>query len=122
MNNTELGKKGETVAVEYLKKKGYNILYLNFRYRRLEIDIVAEIHNVLVIIEVKTKSSQNIAPPESKVDNKKILNIVNATDKYINKFNVDMPVRFDIITIVGKIPNIKIEHIENAFRAPLTSY
>ena len=53
--NSSLGKKGESLAVKYLKERGYTIVETNFRYERAEIDVIAKEKNVLVFVEVKTR-------------------------------------------------------------------
>lgn len=117
--HNELGMEGESVAVEYLKKKGYMILHTNWHSGQYELDIVARTRDELVIIEVKTRSPGSPAVPESAVDKRKIRNIVAAADRYIRKFDVGLPARFDIITLIGNAPNFETDHIEGAFLAPV---
>ncbi len=110
-----LGNKGEETAIAFLKKKGYQILHVNWRYGHYELDIVAFSEEELVIIEVKTRSEHSFFSPEEAVNRKKIRNIVAAADKYVKMFNINIPVRFDIISIIGN----KIEHLEDAFYPPV---
>ena len=117
--HNELGKDGESAAVAYLKKNGYKILHTNWRKGHFELDIVAETEDELVIVEVKTRSEGSIIDPEDAVTNRKIRNIVAATDAYIKIFDIDLPARFDIISIIGKNPNFEIDHIEDAFYPPV---
>ncbi len=57
-NNIEKGKSGgERLAKEYLLSQGYKILELNYRNKIGEIDIIALYKNILVFIEVKTRTS-----------------------------------------------------------------
>jgi len=115
-----LGKDGEAAAVAYLEEKGYRILQTNWRLGSYELDIIAQTADELVIIEVKTRSSGSITNPEDAVTNQKIKHIVAATDLYIKYFDLDLPARFDIISIIGNPPNFEIEHIEDAFYPPVT--
>ena len=115
-----LGKDGEAAAVAYLKEKGYRILNTNWRLGSFELDIVAQHEDELVIIEVKTRSGGSITNPEDAITNRKIKNIVAATDCYIRFFDIDLPARFDIISVVGSHPNFEIDHIEDAFYPPMT--
>jgi len=115
-----LGKDGEAAALDYLNEKGYRILHTNWRLGSLELDIVAQTADELVIIEVKTRSPGSITNPEDAITNQKMRNIINATDSYIRFFNIDLPARFDIISIIGNPPNFEIEHIEDAFYPPVT--
>ena len=71
MNNHELGKEGETRAVEFLWKKGYRILERNFRTKRGEIDIIARNRKEIIFVEVKTRKNLDYGfPSESVNDNK----------------------------------------------------
>ena len=60
-----VGRAGEDLAVEHLRKKGYVILDRNVRGRFGEIDIVAQEHGVVVFVEVRTMRSRAFAPEES---------------------------------------------------------
>jgi putative endonuclease len=117
--HNELGKDGESAAVAYLKEKGYEILHTNWRKGHLELDIVAKTEDELVVVEVKTRSEGSILEPEDAVTNQKIRNIVAAADTYIKIFDIDLPARFDIISVIGKSPNFEIDHIEDAFYPPV---
>ena len=112
--NKEIGRKGEALAVEYLINKGFIILERNYRYGRLEIDIIGQIENTIVFVEVKTRRSKRYGYPEEAVDDKKTDHILSCADHFIyqNQWNGD--IRFDIISIILK-PEISIEHIEDAF-------
>lgn len=117
--HNQLGKTGEERAAEYLISKGYIIRDINWRSGKMELDLVAYRDTTLVVVEVKTRSSLDFLRPEEAVTLRKIKNIVRATDAYIRLFNIPFEVRFDIITLVGANDNFEIEHIEDAFLAPL---
>jgi len=112
--NKEIGRKGEALAVEYLINKGFIILERNYRYGRLEIDIIGQIENTIVFVEVKTRRSKRYGYPEEAVDDKKTDHILSCADHFIyqNQWNGD--IRFDIISII-LTPQVLIEHIEDAF-------
>ena len=112
--NKEIGRKGESIAVDYLIKKGFTVLEKNFTYHRFEIDIIAKIKNTLVFIEVKTRQSHKFGYPEEAVDNKKIDHILDCADHYIYQIQWDGNIRFDIVSILFK-PKLLINHIEDAF-------
>ena len=103
----------------YLEKNGYKIRHVNWRTGKLEIDIVAEKDNLLVIVEVKTRSTSFWNEPSQAVDAKKIKNLVNATHYYILENNLNLDVRFDVISLIPEKESYKIEHIENAFIPPI---
>ncbi len=115
-NNT--GKEGESEARVYLEKQGYLILHTNWHWHHYELDIVASKENELVIVEVKTRSEDYLLSPEEAVDEKKIRRIVAAADAYARFFNIELPVRFDIISLIKSPQGYQIEHIEDAFYAP----
>lgn len=114
-----LGKEGERLAAEFLEAKGYTIRHCNWRHERNELDIVAETPHELVVVEVKTRKNNGFGKPEEAVDEGKIKRIVTATEAYLNEFELDVPVRFDIITVTGTTPNYRIEHIADAFLPPV---
>ena len=117
--HNELGKAGENAAVAYLEQQGYIIRDRNWRKGHFELDIVAAKENELVVVEVKTRSNTQFAEPEDAVDLPKIRRTVRATDTYMRFFQIDVPVRFDIITVVGGDGDFQIEHIKEAFYPPL---
>lgn len=111
----ELGKIGEERAVLYLKEKGYEILHTNWRFRHLEIDIVARKNEMLVIVEIKTRSTDYFEHPQEAITKKKIKNTINAAHEYIIQFDWQGETRFDVISIIPKNGTFQIEHIEDAF-------
>lgn len=117
--HNKLGTAGEDAATLYLEQKGYRICHRNWHKNHLELDIVAEKDGTLVVVEVKTRSDNFLVAPHLAVDWKKVHRIVVATDAYVKHFMIDLPVRFDILTLVGKAGDFKIEHIEDAFYPPM---
>lgn len=69
--HNELGKQGEALAVEYLRKEGYEILETNWVFQKAEVDIIALKGDVLAIVEVKTRSSLEYGLPQEFVKPKK---------------------------------------------------
>ena len=114
-----VGKKGEEIARNYLLDKGFKIRHLNWRYKKNELDVVAEKNNLLVVVEVKTRTSEYFENPREAVTIKKQKYIIKATDAYINEFNIDNETRFDIIAVSLLEAETKIEHIEDAFQPSL---
>lgn len=110
-----LGINGENFAVDYLKKKGYTILEKRWRYKNLEIDIITQKENNLIIVEVKTRSNEYFGEPYVFVDKKKQKNIIEAANFYIEDKNLDIEVRFDIISLLQRDNKFILNHIENAF-------
>ena len=113
--HNELGKEGEQQAIQYLREKAYIILEKNYRFKKAEIDIIAQKGDVLVIVEVKTRSTDYFGNPEEFIDKKKIKLLVTAADHYVIDKDLDVEVRFDIVAILRKGSNYEIEHMEDAF-------
>lgn len=114
-HNQQFGKLGEDIAVTYLERKGYKILVRNFRFGRVELDIVAEYENDIVFIEVKTRTSDQMAYPEQAVGKAKQRNIRLAAEQFLEERNITKPARFDIIAVVKNEVKFEVEHIEDAF-------
>ena len=70
------------------------------------------------MVEVKRVRMIIFLAPEDAVDAPKIRRIVAAADAYVRFFNLELPVRFDIITVIKKGEESEIDHIEDAFYAP----
>lgn len=117
--HNKLGKAGEDAAVAYLERQEYTIRHRNWRRGHLELDIVAAKDHQLIVVEVKTRRSVEFGRPEEAVDQQKMKRTVRAADTYIKLFQIDAPVRFDIITAIGEEGSLKIEHLEEAFLPPL---
>ena len=113
--HNELGKKGEQLAVDYLQKEGYHITARNWRFKKAEVDIIAEKNGVLAAVEVKTRSSNYFGDPQDFIKSKKIKLLVEAVDEFVNLKELDVDVRFDIIAIIKQGESFNIEHLKDAF-------
>lgn len=115
MDNKETGQKGEQLAAEYLKNKGYLIREMNWRYGQKEIDIIAETKNTIVVAEVKCRTAPYLIEPELSVNISKQKLLISAANAYVLQKKLDKEVRFDIISIVLYKISSRIDHIEDAF-------
>lgn len=116
----QLGNRGESIACTHLLKNGYQILEQNWRYDRAEIDIIAELPDFLVVIEVKTRTTDFFGLPSSFVSERQQDLLIKAAEAYIIEKDIDKEVRFDIIGIVldPALPHqTRIQHIADAFSA-----
>jgi putative endonuclease len=111
----EMGKKGEEIALQYLKGKGYTILDQNWRNNRYEIDIVAKEGSIVVIVEVKTRSANTMVDALLAIDTTKRRHLMRAANAYLFSKQLKDEVRFDIITIGMGGKNPEILHVPNAF-------
>lgn len=115
-----LGHEGEDIAAKYLEQHGYVVQDRNWRCGHKDLDLVVTKDNTIVFVEVKTRTSTEWGDPQEFVTDRKIRRIVNSADAYLRYNQIDMDVRFDIISIVVERGEFKVEHIEQAFFPPLS--
>ena len=113
--HNEFGKEGEKIATNFLVNKGYEIKYMNYRYLKAEIDIIAQKGNILAIVEVRARSNDKIISIADTITKKKIRLLVMGADHYVVENKLDVEVRFDVITILKNSSIFKIKHLESAF-------
>ena len=113
--HNDFGNLGEEIAVNYLVGKGYEILERNWRNIHKEIDIIAKDGKFLVIVEVKTRQTDEYGEPDIAVTRKKQRLLISAANSYIFRNHLDVETRFDIISIIFKDGEPVIDHIEDAF-------
>lgn len=113
--HNNLGLKGERIAQEQLLKKGFVIKERNWRFKKAEVDIIAENEDFIIAVEVKTRSTADFGNPQDFVSKKKIKLLVEAMNEYVISNNIDKEVRFDIIALTKEKDSFKIEHLEDAF-------
>ncbi len=113
--HNEFGKEGEDLAANYLVENGYTIKCRNFRYLNSEIDIIAQKGNVLAMVEVRSRSNDQIINIADTITKKKIRLLVMGADYYVAENGLDVEVRFDIIAILRNRRIFKIEHLKSAF-------
>ncbi len=110
----ELGVKGELLAAEYLVSNEYVIEKKNYRYKHAEIDIIAKKDQLLVFVEVKTRTKIDFGFPEDFVDQKKAAKVGEGAEQYVFENNWNGDIRFDIISvIVGD--RVEVKHFKDAF-------
>lgn len=113
--HNELGKTGEELALDYLEKKGFQILETNWKFGKLEIDIIALTKKYLVVIEVKTRSTAAFGEPQIFIDHHKQRFLIKAAQNYVERHRIEQEVRFDIISIILNAQKFEITHLEDAF-------
>ena len=116
MNRRELGARGERLAQDFLKKRGYRILGANVRSQQGELYIVAEKGGCLVFVEVRTKSNRNFGTPEESVTPAKKAKLIDLALAYIQDHHPRLSDwRIDVVAVemnAGKV--VRLELIENA--------
>ena len=114
--HNDIGNWGEAKACEYLQENGFDVLSKNYRYQHAEIDVIAKKGNLLIFVEVKTRTGSGFGMPEEFVNYSKAKLILKAAENYIYATNWLAEIRFDIISIIiFPDGNLNIRHIEDAF-------
>ncbi len=117
----ELGRTGEKLAADYLRKSGFRILYKNFRARRGgEIDLVCRDRRAatLVFVEVKTRTTDAFGAPHLGVTQAQQQRIIRGAKEWLRLLNDPrVPYRFDVVEVLIK-PTPTINLIRSAFQMP----
>jgi len=115
----DIGKRGEDLAHRYLRRQGLLIVARNWRPPQGggEIDLIAcepaPGGDMLVFVEVKSRTSEEWNAPERDVDSEKMIALRRAARDYIRRSRADPGrTRFDVIAITGS----SIEHFRDAFQ------
>lgn len=111
-NKRAIGFEYEKIAGEYLEKQGYEIIEYNFYNCMGEIDIIAKHEGYLVFVEVKYRHNESSGHPLEAVSVMKQKRICQCAMYYMKRKGIlDVPVRFDVVGILGE----KMELVQNAF-------
>ncbi|MCQ2555795.1 MAG: YraN family protein [Clostridia bacterium] len=115
MQSNTFGKRGEIIAANYLKRKGYKILERNYKNPIGEIDLIAKDKDYLVFVEVKTRISRGFGDPLEAINEQKQFKIRNVATLYLRQHKLmDLNCRFDAIAVLGDGDD-GINHIVDAF-------
>lgn len=111
MNSKKTGTAYEVIAADYLKRKGVQIIEMNYRTSRGEIDIIGKEKDTLVFIEVKYRKNASYGYPWEAISAEKQRRICYVAKQYLLKIRWKWQVRFDVISICGD----EINWFPNAF-------
>ena len=115
-NRKLIGRRGESAAAEYLKKKKYRIVGMNYSCRFGEIDVIAENRDFVVFVEVKQRKSAAFAEAREYVTAAKQQRVITTAQVWLQSNPTEKQPRFDVIEIYGDNGAAEIiNHIENAF-------
>ena len=87
----------------------------NWRYNKSEIDIIGKLKDEIVFFEVKTRSSKAALDSNKALSTAQEKRIIQAANSYIQLFEIDLEVRFDVLAITNDQNSLTLEHIKNAF-------
>ncbi|MGQ0575395.1 MAG: YraN family protein [Pseudonocardia sp.] len=113
----ELGRRGEDLAVEYLRGRGLVVLSRNWRCREGELDVVAVQAERLVVCEVKTRSCARFGEPAEAVTARKAVRIRRVTQAWLATHRVPWcEIRFDVLSVLMEPGRpVTVRHFEAAF-------
>lgn len=112
----ELGRAGEAAAAAFYQQAGYTIVARGYRHGRAEVDLIAQLgQELLVFIEVKTRSSSQYGPPETFVSARKKELFRLAATHLQEELDWRGDIRFDILAITQLSQSLRIEAFEDAF-------
>ncbi|CAN5635043.1 hypothetical protein BH10BAC2_BH10BAC2_43250 [soil metagenome] len=97
--NKQTGDRGEDMAAMWILEKGYVIIERNWRFKHLEIDIIASKENKLHFFEIKTRTSAKFGHPEESVGTKKMQNLLRAAEEYQYQNPQWKLLQFDVLSI-----------------------
>lgn len=119
MQDKKLGRSGETLAVEFLKGRGYCILEKNFRAKVGEIDIIAKDGDTICFVEVKTRAAASHGSGFEAISGFKMRKLTQTAQWYLSRKNLhDINARFDVVSIsVTEDHKPRIQLLQNAFEA-----
>src|SRR5262245_1834032 len=115
-NRGHLGKEAEDLAAGFLEGAGYVVRARNVRYTGGELDLVVEQGELLAFVEVRMRSNAEWGVPTASISWKKQRRVVLAAMRYLALERIrDRPIRFDVISVLGRGTGAVLEHIPNAF-------
>ncbi len=114
---SEISRKAEGFACEWLQARGWTVVARNYRTRRAEIDIIARNNGILAFVEVKFASDGSKTMPLEKIDLKKQARIIHAAAFYLVKHDPQDQIRFDVAVVRGSLSEFRMAtYLEDAFR------
>ncbi len=113
----QVGQRGEQAARDYLEQEGYSIIETNYRCKLGEIDIIAQDGEMIVIVEVRTKTGLTFGRPEESINREKARKLHRLALQYIqSNYHREVSSRIDLVAVMiekssGLVKDIK--HIKN---------
>jgi putative endonuclease len=113
MNKNSLGRIGESLASNFLAKRGIKTIERNVRTPFGEIDIVGEDSSKIYFVEVKMRSSEKFGAPSEAITNLKKEHMVNSALYYLKGKAIDFEI--GVVTIMKGERDYKFEYIKDIF-------
>jgi len=116
LTNKRIGRRGERKAAAFLKKHGYRIVEKNWRSPVGEVDLIAVDGDCLVFVEVKTRGGELFGAPIEAVGPAKQRRIIEGAHYYARLNDcLDVPIRFDVVSVFRSKRSYRVELTKNAF-------
>ncbi len=116
MEKAELGRWGEDCAAQFFLDEGYEILHRNHRIGKSEVDLILRKENKLVFAEIKTRREEQPVREEELLTRSKVRALIRAADLFLLRMPENAEIRFDVVLITLAGGNMRLKHIEDAFR------
>ncbi len=111
-----LGQRAEALVAEHLERQGFAIVARNVRVGRLELDIVARKHQLMVFCEVRARSHDRFMAPAQSIDPGKVARVRRAAAQWLRETKpATSEVRFDAAAVVFDQPEPRLTYYEGAF-------
>ncbi len=114
MKRRQVGLAGEKEARNYLESKGYEIIETNYRCPLGEIDIIAREQEIIVFIEVRTRTGLAFGGPEESINPKKAHQLIRLAQYYLKAISVnERPCRIDLVAVRLKKNDLSMENLNH---------
>ncbi len=116
----DVGAELESLAIDYLHRKGYVLWERNFRRKGGEIDLIMNRSSQIVFVEVKSRSTAKFGMPYEAASKKKMKSVFQTADRYLHERGLTegWDIRYDVISILAETgASPQIEHFEDAYRS-----
>lgn len=112
-----LGKAGEQLACTYLQTQGFDVISTNWRSRGGELDIICSSQDLILFVEVKTRTEKDRGLPGEALNDKKRQKLLKAASAYISRHKLwDRPCRFDLIAVSFEHKGCQLEHVTDVIQ------
>ena len=118
MDRRQIGQSAEDIAANFLQAQGVRLLLRNYRRRLGELDLVACEGDILLIIEVRTRASEQYGGAAASIDLQKRRRIICAAQQLLQerKDLAQLRARFDVVVVWNPgTPEPRVEWIKHAF-------
>ncbi|MGR9106346.1 MAG: YraN family protein [Gammaproteobacteria bacterium] len=110
------GAEAESIALEFLQKKGMRLIERNYRCAAGEIDLIMEHSDKLVFVEVRFRKTAAFGSALESVDSRKKSRIIRCASLYLATRKISGAARFDVVAVAPDAGRLSIEWVPDAFQ------